>query len=415
VKRSNFFFILFILFFQKALACDPAFIPNISDTLESDINPLSCSDIPIDQRTSGREDSTYYFETLILLNTTCRHNFAKGVIKSTKDLGSSAIQLSKKIAPYLNPVTGKYLLALSAQKKAKQAYQLSVLLRNEEVMKQLFIRFAEMLEEAATKSVHNFNCMSPLAKANLLCKSLGYISTDIIIGFLTGGVSKAVTVGRLAEILNTISTKSGKLKEALLLAKLNKKKVKVAKCSPGDCAIEGISVDQSDLKHLSVHFSDTDGLESLFSHNTDFLKAINQNGNLNRKQKIKEIKSILENPPFRGDKPNALFPKGVKPDDILAEIQEKGLKRFSRNDHSSSYSVDYKGNRYTLHVCRRPPCMRDSQLLEGQDRLLSIYPDCGPGIKKLASSHSAAKKVYAALRDGVEINEDVVIENKACH
>ena len=58
--------------------------------------------------------------------------------------------------------------------------------------------------------------------------------------------------------------------------------------------------------------------------------------------------------------------------------------------------------------------MRDNELLEGQDRLLSIYPDCGPGIKKLASTHSAAQKVYAALRDGIEINEDVVIENKAC-
>ena len=218
-------------------ACEPSFIPSISEAASNDLESLSCSDIPLEQRKLEERDSSYYLETLILLNTTCRDNFIKGIIKSTKDLGTSTVQLSKKIAPYLNPITGKSLLAITAKEKAKKAYQLSILIKNKEIMRELFLQFSEMLEEAAIKSVHNFNCMNSLAKANLICKGLGYISTDILIGFLTGGVSKVATVNRLAGLLNTISRKSENLKEALLLAKLKKKNIKVASCSPGELSL----------------------------------------------------------------------------------------------------------------------------------------------------------------------------------
>lgn len=234
-----FIIILITLFSLSAVAQDCSF-PRGFESLES-IERLSsqvgeatdqigvCSEVPLEDRKKTNEAEIGFPTLMANMAKGCLVGLVKGIFSGIKDIVTSiwgiaklGFKLAKKfgeeIVDFLYAAYKGTVASFFAEKAATGSKFISGLIDS-------IKSIPEALYGIASKSIEGFGCLNGEAKTQLICKGIGYVGTDIVIGVLTGGLSKAALVGKLGRPMQLVSRgmKARKLR-FLRKAKLLKRK-----------------------------------------------------------------------------------------------------------------------------------------------------------------------------------------------
>jgi hypothetical protein len=67
------------------------------------------------------------------------------------------------------------------------------------------------------KKKQNFECLNSLGRTELICNSLGYVGSDIVLAVLSGGASKVAALEKVSKLnqVNHLAITSTKVEKAI--------------------------------------------------------------------------------------------------------------------------------------------------------------------------------------------------------
>ena len=97
--------------------------------------------------------------------------------------------------------------------------------------------------------------------------------------------------------------------------------------------------------------------------------------------------------PFRKGKTTSIFPADTTPEEVLRAFRASRENLHKVFDDVRAYKFKYKGNEYEISVCQRAGCkLTNPDRVLGEGDIASIYPTCGPTIRKIVPL-SRAKEI----------------------
>jgi len=150
------------------------------------------------------------------------------------------------------------------------------------------------------------------------------------------------------------------------------------------------------LEHIDEHVLGNQGREAVDQALADAGALLNgELADASNTSIRKTLKSFFNSrPPFRSGKVTTMFPDNVTPESILDDINVNQLSRApSDSDSGILYQFDYQDARYNLAICNQPTCTSGNRVV-GQDEIMSFYPECGNGVRKLVRPTDVATNFF---------------------